>query len=574
MPEANSPAELASKAALEELEACLENNENFLLEAGAGAGKTYSLVKALQYLIKNKHETFVRKGQRIACITFTNVAKDEIESRTDRNPIIFCDTNHAFCWQLIKGFQAQLRKGIAEIPEWNERIEEAGGIGIREVDYSLGYRSIKDNRLYLHHNDVITLCISLMKFPKFRKVVTERFPIILIDEYQDTDADWIESIKETFLNEKTSPLFGFFGDHWQKIYGNGCGKIEHPSIKVIGKKANFRSVNAIVKCLNRIRPELPQFVKDEEEQGEVRIFHTNDWNGKRQGGAHWSGDLPLEVGSSALANVKDILNNEGWEFSSAHTKILMLTHRLLAAEQGYSSLTTVFRYNEAFTKKEHPYIAYFVDELEPACDAYKDRKFGVMFDALGRKRATLKSHSDKVAWNVSMQKLMALRLNGTVGDVVNHLRREERPRVPDSIEDRERELASKNQVEITDSLSEIVKLKQVAYSEIRALYEYHNGYSPFETKHGVKGAEFENVLVVIGRGWNQYNFGEMLELARAKIPQNKQQMFERNRNLFYVCCSRPKRRLALLFTQELSASAISTIGEWFGSETLIPLTIQ
>lgn len=30
-------------------------------------------------------------------------------------------------------------------------------------------------------------------------------------------------------------------------------------------------------------------------------------------------------------------------------------------------------------------------------------------------------------------------------------------------------------------------------------------------KHGVKDAEFENVLVVVGRGWNKYNFGKMLE---------------------------------------------------------------
>ncbi|MDD2468195.1 MAG: hypothetical protein PHI97_29805, partial [Desulfobulbus sp.] len=102
-----------------------------------------------------------------------------------------------------------------------------------------------------------------------------------------------------------------------------------------------------------------------------------------------------------------------------------------------------------------------------------------------------------------------------------------------------------------------------------ALSAYHSGFSPFETKHGVKGAEFENVLVVVGRGWNRYNFGEMLDLAaRPAVPAGKQDAFERNRNLFYVACSRPKRRLSLLFTQVLTSPAIVTLDQWFGEEKI------
>ena len=102
-----------------------------------------------------------------------------------------------------------------------------------------------------------------------------------------------------------------------------------------------------------------------------------------------------------------------------------------------------------------------------------------------------------------------------------------------------------------------------------------SGHSPFETKHGVKGAQFENVLVVVGRGWNRYNFNEMLELAQqgAQIPAKREAAFERNRNLFYVTCSRPKRRLAVLFTQELSDTAIQTVGNWFGGDNLEPLDL-
>ncbi|EON4589047.1 3'-5' exonuclease [Escherichia coli] len=120
-------------------------------------------------------------------------------------------------------------------------------------------------------------------------------------------------------------------------------------------------------------------------------------------------------------------------------------------------------------------------------------------------------------------------------------------------------------------MAELEKLHQIAYSEVKVLRHYLDGHSPFETKHGVKGAEFENVLVVVGRGWNQYNFAEMLELAGAQvISAAKEDTYERNRNLFYVACSRPKKRLAILFTQSLSPDALATLENWFGKETIMP----
>jgi DNA helicase-2/ATP-dependent DNA helicase PcrA len=568
-----SPAEIASQRALDAMFSSLAAGEHFRLEAGAGAGKTYSLIKALHYLIERHKNTFPRRSQQIACITFTNVARDEIAARTDRSPMVYCDTNHAFCWSLISGFQKQLRGLVEAMPAWQERIAEAGGsLGARVVEYSFGHRSIREDRVSLHHDDVLPLTVSLMENAKFRNIVTDRFPIILVDEYQDTDKDWIAAIQRLFLGNSPSPLFGFFGDHWQKIYGNGCGRLEHQRVKEIGKEANFRSVKTIVDCLNRMRPELQQFVVDPTAIGQVSVFHTNAWTSERQTGAHWGGDLPSEVGHETLEQVKTLLAQEGWDFSPESTKVLMLTHRLLASEQGYASLPAVFRYNESFAKKEHPHIAFFVDQLEPACDAFSGSRFGAMFDALGGNTPLLRGRADKTAWHDAMSQLMVIRENGTVGEVIDHLLNLRKPRLPEAIERRERELREFDRTsgeEMPAALAEIEKLRAVRYAEIKALRRYLDGHSPFETKHGVKGAQFENVLVVIGRGWNQYNFGEMLELAgKTAIPPGKQATFERNRNLFYVACSRPKRRLALLFTQQLSSDALATLDRWFLPESI------
>lgn len=573
-----NPAEEASERAIAEVYACLDRRESFRLEAGAGAGKTYTLVKALQFLIKRDQHKLPKRHQKIACITFTNVAKEEIEARTDRSPLVYCNTIHAFCWSLISGFQRQIRDRLPQMEYWPEKIAEAGGLGEQVIEYVLGHRSIHNDRVSIHHDDVLLLTIHLMEQAKFRRIVADKYPIILIDEYQDTNAGWIDSIKTHFLEQPGSPQFGFFGDHWQKIYGDGCGKLDHPSLVVIGKQANFRSVITIVDCLNRMRPELPQFVVDPHDQGRVTIFHTNDWRGARQTGQHWGGDLPAEVTDIALQQTTERLTRDGWDLSPTHTKILMLTHRVLASKQGYGSLPRVFAFNESFTKKEHSHIAFFADALEPACEAFLSRKYGEMFMALGSRAPMIGSHADKQEWLTAMTHLIDIRNNGTVAEVIDHLLEQQRPKVPDAVERHERELRQFTPAagqEMPRPLVELQALRAVPYREIIALCRYLAGHSPFETKHGVKGAEFENVLVVVGRGWNQYNFNEMLEFAQDPhhIPTNKQTTFERNRNLFYVTCSRPKRCLAVLFTQKLSDLAMQTVARWFGNGVIEALAL-
>ena len=280
-----------------------------------------------------------------------------------------------------------------------------------------------------------------------------------------------------------------------------------------------------------------------------------------------------EAADRALQTVIDRIGDDGWDLSPETTKILMLTHRVLAGKQGYPSIPTVFAFNESFTNKEHPHIAYFADALEPACESYLSRKYGEMFRALGSNVPAIRAQADKKKWSEAMDRLIGLRDARTVGEVVDHLLTVRRPRVPDAVERRERELREFDPdagEDMPRALKELSDLRAVPYQEIVALCRYLSGHSPFETKHGVKGAQFENVLVVVGRGWNRYNFNEMLELVgqSAQIPANKQGAFERNRNLFYVTCSRPKRRLAVLFTQELSAAATQTVGEWFGVENV------
>ncbi|MDG1287948.1 MAG: UvrD-helicase domain-containing protein [Rickettsiales bacterium] len=570
-----SPAEQASEAALTKIRQCLAEGKSFLLEAGAGAGKTYSLIETLKHLINERGNELVNKHQQIACITYTNVAADEITSRTDSHPAIYSSTIHHFCWSLIKDFQPFLRANLVEAHRtWPEKIEEAEGVHTQAVIYDLGYRKIDDKKIMLHHDDVLSFMVMLLDEPKFQNLFSKRYPVLFVDEYQDTEATFAESLKRCFLDSSNGPLIGFFGDHWQKIYGSGCGKIEHPNLEIIGKEANFRSVPVIVDTLNRIRPSLPQQVCDPNAEGAINVFHTNNWMGTRRTENHWQGDLPAEDAHSYLESLKIRLEGEGWKFSPDKTRVLMLTHNVLAQEQGYRNLSGVFRYNEAFIKKEDRHIAFMVDTLEPVCTAYVARRYGEMFSLLGRRTPLMASRQEKDRWARGMDALLVLREKGTVGEVINHLRQTRQPRLSEGIENKERRLQewleqAEGEREESRSLSELSNLRAIAYSEVIALTKFLNDSTPFNTKHGVKGAEFENVMVVCGRGWNHYNFNQFLEWAGDNVPANKQDTFERNRNLFYVACSRAKKRLCLLFTQELDEQALQTLSSWFGEERII-----
>lgn len=576
-----SPADAAGRIALDRVFACLDEGLSFRLEAGAGAGKTYSLDKALRRLIDRRGAELLRSRQQIGCITYTNAAKDEIISRIQAHPAVRPETIHGFCWSLLQDFQAALREMVPALDGWTERLEPVGGIGARRVHYELGYAGVTADQVTLRHQDVLSLMVGALARPKFRRILTARYPILLIDEYQDTDARFVEALKQYFLDTGEGPVIGLFGDHWQKIYGDGCGAVEHPALQVIDKNANFRSVDVIVQMLNRLRPALPQMPSDPEAPGESRIFHTNAWPGQRrtgQGGGHWTGDTSAEAARAYFEHMKQRLADEGWDFAIEKTKILMLSHSVLAREQGYSSIPPIYgQYNDPWLKKDDPHIKFLADQVEPACAAFRAKRYGEMFECFGSGMPRIRRHQDKEAWTQSLATLDAMRGEASIGAIIDFIAAQPHMRLPDAVLDREQALAAVGPEPAENEarrVTQLRKLRAVPYPELVALDAFIDGHTPFATKHGVKGAEFENVLVIVGRGWNKYNFAQTLEWLDTGPPADRLDFFESNRNLFYVACSRPKIRLALLFTQLLSDPAMAKLVELFGDDNVIALPAQ
>lgn len=109
------------------------------------------------------------------------------------------------------------------------------------------------------------------------------------------------------------------------------------------------------------------------------------------------------------------------------------------------------------------------------------------------------------------------------------------------------------------------RVKDVKFSEFQKLYEYLEGQTPFSTQHKTKGAEFDNILVILDNGgWNNYNFEKMF------LGTASESVMSRTQKLFYVCCTRAKENLAI-FYHSPSEQVIDKAKEWFGSENVISI---
>ena len=86
---------------------CIDDEKSFIFNAGAGAGKTYSLIKSLKYLISTKGEFLKYHNNNVICITYTNVATEEIRQRLGNSRLVLVSTIHERMWDIIQSYHPQ-----------------------------------------------------------------------------------------------------------------------------------------------------------------------------------------------------------------------------------------------------------------------------------------------------------------------------------------------------------------------------------------------------------------------------------------------------------------------------------
>ena len=109
----------------------------------------------------------------------------------------------------------------------------------------------------ISHDTLLLYCKNIITNQDIlKRLFSDRYPYILIDEYQDTDEKVvaiIDSIRE-YSNSRKKLVVGFFGDSLQNIYGSGVGILPNKhEYKIIEKKFNRRSSKQIVELIEKIR---------------------------------------------------------------------------------------------------------------------------------------------------------------------------------------------------------------------------------------------------------------------------------------------------------------------------------
>lgn len=246
----------------------------FLVNAPAGSGKTTWIRKQVEkHLLENDDDN-------VLCITYTNRAAEELGKDIDSNRVFF-GTIHGFInnyigsffehrdiidlyWELYKEKISQRIDNIDNletVEESNARyVEKYGALDLETVYMNLrkiSYGETQFTSLYygmLSHDDLLSFTKKVVeKYPVILKKIRDKYQLVFIDEYQDTDADVLRLFYSSMVSG-TGKLY-LLGDKMQQIYNNYDGSFEE-TFKELNKSTrldvNYRTTPYIVNILNAI----------------------------------------------------------------------------------------------------------------------------------------------------------------------------------------------------------------------------------------------------------------------------------------------------------------------------------
>ncbi|WP_417818817.1 UvrD-helicase domain-containing protein [Tritonibacter scottomollicae] len=584
-----------------------DGNRHFVMVAGAGSGKTTSLVKALAQIERTQGPALRRNGQQVACITYTEVAVEEIRGDVGNDELFHVSTIHSFLWTVIKPFQNNLREWVSnrlqeKIAVEQEQIEkprtreatkaraadniERYNRQLAEIDAVKGFRygtgSDYANGV-LGHSDILKIGPEFIAGHALMQILlTRRFPVIFVDESQDTDPAFVDALREVARAVPLGFCLGFFGDPVQKIYMQGAGPIPpEEGWKTLEKPENFRCPQAVLRVINRIRAE-----DDKLEQTRGRHVVVNGEGAPVEGSARVlilpADDRRQERLEEARRWLTEQDGDEGWleEEDEEALRLLVLVHRMAATRLGFPNLYSALNDRSPEDLSSglidgtawvvRPFLSYV---LPAVLARHEGREFDIM--------RLLRTHCPRLQPDALAGVDTAGLLNGLqgqIGELVTMLDAGGNARVGDIV----RFMRDNNLMRFDDRYVELIGLyvgaaepvaepttdnaalrfMQCDASELWGYRKYIEKMSPFATQQGIKGAEFGKVIVVVddeeGRT-NTFSYGKyfgvtpLSDTDRENLAAGKDSVIDRTRRLFYVCCSRALSDLTVVIFAEDTA---------------------
>lgn len=602
----------------ETLEKCILSTprKSFFLFAGAGSGKTHSLVLLLKKVRDSIGKDLLLQGKSVAVITFTNAATDEIINRLDYSPVFHISTIHSFVWNVIKYYQADIKRLYChyiqeEIQKLYVKQEKAKNkttktylsnaekiehlkekLGKTETIEKFVYNPNGSNPEYnaLKHAEVIKISAQIiLDNMMLQQIIAQRYPILLIDESQDTKKELIDAFFK--IQENFSEVFtlGLLGDQKQRIYTDGKENMVNiipPEWEQPVKKMNYRCAKRIIKLANTIGQDLDinaeQTPREDAGEGLIRLFVVQQHEGINKD----------EVEQTVMKIMSDHTADEKWLGKDADVKILTLEHmmaaRRLGFDQFFDPLSKVNKYQMTFLQGTVSELEFFTKEVLPIADSMKgDGRDALeilkMYSPLLSNQKTENPYELYLQCRDESQKVSNIvNDNHSIREVVKAVGNSQLLSVPDVVRQASVLSATDLNDEIEEDLQAWVTVMDLPINMIRSYDNYVNHRTRFDTHQGVKGLEFDRVMVVIDDSESKgfmfsydklFGVKELTETDLRHIEAGEESSVDRTQRLFYVTCTRAKESLAIvMYTSDSEKVKNQAINKgWFSEQEIILL---
>lgn len=602
----------------ETLEKCILSSprKSFFLFAGAGSGKTHSLVLLLKKIRDSIGKDLLLQGKNVAVITFTNAATDEIINRLDYSPVFHISTIHSFVWDAIKFYQTDIKRlycqyiqeDIQVLYEKQEKAKSkatktylSNAEKIEHLKEKLGKAKTIEKFVYtphgsnpeynaLKHAEVIKISAQMiMDSIMLQRIIAQRYPILLIDESQDTKKELIDAFFKIQENFSEAFTLGLLGDQKQRIYTDGKENMVNiipPEWEQPVKKMNYRCAKRIIKLANTIGQDLDihaeQTPRENAGDGLIRLFVVQQHEGINKD----------EVEQTVMKIMSDHTADEKWFGKDADVKILTLEHMMAARRMGFEQffgpLSKVTKYQMTFLQGTVSEVEFFTKEVLPMADSMKeDGRYALevlkAYSPLLNRQNTEKPYELYLRCRDEARNVANIvNSNHTIREVVKSICDSQLFTVPEVVRQASMLVVADITDEMEEDLQAWVMVMDLPINMVRGYDDYVNQRTRFDTHQGVKGLEFDRVMVIIddseAKGFlfsydKLFGVKKLTETDIRHIEAGEESSVDRTQRLFYVTCTRAKESLAIvMYTSDSEKVKKQAIHKgWFSEQEIIPL---
>ena len=475
-----------------------------------------------------------------------------------------------------------LVKNVVKKHKLEETMKEIETKKSEKIIYNPVQNRDKLENYVISHDTLLLYCKNIITNQDIlKRLFSDRYPYILIDEYQDTDkrvVDIINSVRE-YSNSRNNLVAGFFGDSLQSIYGSGVGELpKKEEYKSIEKVFNRRSSKQIVELIERIRNDNfgQQSIYTDFDDGSYNFYISDD-------------DFNIDT----FLQENHLTNN---------TACLLMKNDDISKARGFDEILSVLKKSPRFSganydnitneflQKNLQHIGWFlreiltfIDFIQKVRDDNSTVREIIQFITPNKSKLTFAAMKQFIG-NLREPNLSTLSIDRCIDEIANI-------QEPISGNDILKKIFSLD--DTADNI--LLNIKNRAYDyfyysqdseeserEMTFIDEFFNldvsyfikWYSyifddskntgvNYYTLHGSKGLEFDNVVVVL-----QDNFARKRDYCKYFFENyntlnDSEPQFKEVRNLLYVAFSRAKKNLHVIYKNNTPDNLLENIKNIF-----------